>query len=291
MQLSLGPLQYFWPRQQVLAFYAQALEWPVDIVYLGETVCSKRRELRTRDWIDLAAQVADGGKQVVLSSLALLEAESELGALQRLVDNGRFGIEANDMSAVQLCRERGLPFVCGPSVNVYNARDLQLLREDGLRRLVLGVEQGRRLLDELRTATAAGGQDMPELEVIGWGRLPLAYSARCFTARAHDVPKDQCGFRCIEHPEGMPLDTREGQPLLRINGIQVLSHAVVDMAPELPGLREAGVDIVRLYPQPNGMEAVVTRFADALAAAAPPPRVGARNGYWFDEAGMEPAVG
>ncbi|MBS0465483.1 MAG: U32 family peptidase [Proteobacteria bacterium] len=290
MRLSLGPLQYFWPRQQVLEFYAQALDWPVDIVYLGETVCSKRRELRTRDWIELAGQIADGGKQVVLSTLALLEAESELGALQRLVENGRFLVEANDMSAVQLCRERGLPFVCGPSVNVYNARDLQLLREDGLCRLVLGVEQGRRLLDELRQCTAAGGQRMPELEVIAWGRLPLAYSARCFTARAHDVPKDQCGFRCIEHAQGMPLDTREGQPLLRINGIQILSHAVTDMAPELPSLQAAGVDILRLYPQPDGMQAVVARFHAALSAAEPPPRVGARNGYWFDEAGMEPVV-
>ncbi len=287
MRLSLGPLQYFWPRQRVLDFYAQVLDWPLDIVYLGETVCSKRRELRTGDWIELAGQVATSGREAVLSTLVLLEAESELGALQRLADNGRFRVEANDMSAVQVCRERGLPFVCGPAVNVYNARDLELLREDGLCRLVLGVEQGQRLVDELRAATRAGGQDMPELEITAWGRLPLAYSARCFTARAHDVPKDQCGFRCIEHPEGMPLDTREGQPFLRINGIQIQGHAITDMAPELPELQAAGIDILRLYPQPEGMADVVARFRRALASGAPPPRVGARNGYWRDTAGME----
>ena len=49
MKLSLGPLQYFWPRERTLAFYREAIHWPVDIVYLGETVCSKRRELRTAD--------------------------------------------------------------------------------------------------------------------------------------------------------------------------------------------------------------------------------------------------
>ena len=58
MKLSLGPLQYFWPREQTLAFYREAVEWPLDIIYLGETVCSKRRELATRDWIDLATELA-----------------------------------------------------------------------------------------------------------------------------------------------------------------------------------------------------------------------------------------
>ncbi|HOZ06082.1 MAG TPA: U32 family peptidase, partial [Arenimonas sp.] len=78
MKLSLGPLQYFWSRERTLAFYQEAAQWPVDIIYLGETVCSKRRELTTRDWIALAEELAAHGKQVVLSSLALIEAESEL---------------------------------------------------------------------------------------------------------------------------------------------------------------------------------------------------------------------
>ena len=82
MRLTLGPLQYFWPRDRVLEFYRVAATWPVDVIYLGETVCSKRRELATRDWIALAHEIADSGREVVLSSLALLEAESELAALR-----------------------------------------------------------------------------------------------------------------------------------------------------------------------------------------------------------------
>ena len=39
------------------------------------------------------------------------------------------------MSAVQLLRERGLRFVGGPSLNVYNHEALRLLMEDGLERL------------------------------------------------------------------------------------------------------------------------------------------------------------
>jgi collagenase-like PrtC family protease len=286
MKLSLGPLQYFWPRERTLAFYREAMHWPVDTIYLGETVCSKRREIGTREWIALADEIAETGKDVVLSSLALIEAESELGVLARLVALGRFWIEANDLSAVQLCRSAGLPFVAGPTLNIYNQRALAMLVEDGLRRWVPGVEQGHTLISELRDAMAEEGGVMPELEVIAWGRLPLAFSARCFTARALDVPKDQCGFRCIDYPDGMPLATREGRPFLRINGIQVQGEEVIDLAPEWEQLRALGVDILRLYPQADGMQEVVARFDALRRTHEIPARIGARNGYWYGEAGM-----
>lgn len=291
MKLSLGPLQYFWPRERTLAFYREAIRWPVDIVYLGENVCSKRRELRTVDWLSLAEELAASGKQVVLSTLALIEAESELSVLERQVSHGGFWIEANDLSAVQLCRERGRPFVAGPSVNVYNHRALAMLVEDGLRRWVPGVEQGRTLIGELRDAFVVDGGAMPELEVVAWGRLPLSFSARCFTARTLDVPKDQCGFRCIDYPDGMPLATREGRPFLRINGISVQSEETTDLGPELPELRALGVDILRLYPQAEGMAEVANHFDRARHAPAPPPRIGHRNGYWHGEAGMRVPAG
>ena len=131
MKLSLGPLQYFWPRERTLAFYREAATWPLDVIYLGETVCSKRRELGTRDWIALAEELAGEGREVVLSSLALVEAESELNAVLRMLDHGGFLIEANDLTTVQLCRERGLPFVAGPTLNVYNHRALALLVDQG----------------------------------------------------------------------------------------------------------------------------------------------------------------
>ena len=289
MKLSLGPLQYFWPRERTLAFYREATRWPVDIIYLGETVCSKRRELGTRDWIALGAELTESGKQVVLSSLALIEAESELGVLRRLIDEGGCWIEANDLSAVQLCRERGVPFVAGPTLNVYNHRALAMLIEDGLRRWVPGVEQGHTLLRELRHAVGADGGSMPELELIAFGRLPLSYSARCFTARALDVTKDQCGFRCIDYPDGLPLATREGKSFLRINGIQIQGEEVTDLGPELPALRELGVDILRLYPQAEGMADVVAHFHRARRSPVAPSRIGARNGYWHGEPGMRPA--
>jgi collagenase-like PrtC family protease len=283
MRLTLGPLQYFWPRERTLAFYRAAAAWPLDVIYLGETVCSKRRELGTRDWVALAHELADAGREVVLSSLALLEAESELASLRRLVENGRCQVEANDVSAVQLLRERGLPFVGGPSLNVYNHETLRLLQEDGLTRLVLGVEQGRAQIEEFR----ATGLALPELEIAVWGRLPLAYSARCFTARALDLAKDECGFRCIDYPDGLPLASRDGEPFLTINGISVQTAGCFDLGPELADIHSAGIGLCRVYPQAEGTADVVTRFRQALDAGVPAERHGAENGYWHGTPGME----
>ena len=283
MRLTLGPLQYLWPREQVFAFYREVATWPLDVIYLGENVCSKRRELTTRDWIELAHELAAGGREVVLSSLALLEAESELASLRRLVENGRCRVEANDMAAVQLLRERGLRFVGGPSLNVYNHQALRLLCEDGLERLVLGVEQGQAVLAEFR----ASGLPLPEIEVAVWGRLPLSYSARCFTARALDLAKDDCGFRCIDYPDGLPLASRDGAPFLTINGISVQTAGHCDLGPELMQLRAAGIDLARIYPQAEGTAEVVARFRRAIDAGTAAARHGDENGYWYGAAGMQ----
>ena len=96
------------------------------------------------------------------------------------------------------------------------------------------------VIEELR----AHAEPMPEIEVAGWGRLPLAYSARCFTARALDLAKDDCGFRCIDYPDGLPLTSRDGRPFLTINGIQVQTAGQCDLGPELAELRAAGSTVI-----------------------------------------------
>jgi collagenase-like PrtC family protease len=102
MKLSLGPVLFFWSGEKLSEFYQQMSQTSVDIIYMGETVCSKRRSFNFEQWFDLAKTVVSEGKQVVLSTLALIEAESELKTLRRFCDNGEFIIEANDMAAVQL---------------------------------------------------------------------------------------------------------------------------------------------------------------------------------------------
>ena len=294
MKLSLGPLQYFWPREQVLAFYAEAADWPLETVYLGEVVCPKRRELRPGDWLEIAGRLQAAGKEVVLSSLALLEAGSELGALRKLCRNGRFLVEANDMAAVGILGQCGLPFVGGPTLNIYNQRTLSVLRAQGMTRWVLPFELSGATAADL---VAAADADCP-CEVFAWGRIPLAWSARCYTARAEDKPKDHCDLACLADPDGRLLRTREGEPFLALNGIQTQSALTQDLAPWLDELRAAGVAFLRLSPQSQGMAEVVSHFnrlcregddrgaLDALAALAP---VGTCDGYWRGAPGMERA--
>ena len=121
MKYSLGPVLYYWPKETLEDFYQQAANSSADTIYLGEAVCSKRRATKVGDWIEMAKALAGSGKQVVLSTLALVQASSELGELKRYVANGEFLIEASDLGVVNLCAERKLPFVAGHALNCYNA--------------------------------------------------------------------------------------------------------------------------------------------------------------------------
>ncbi len=290
MKLSLGPVQYYWSREDLQDFYRQVAQMPVDIVYLGETVCSKRRLFRFDDWMETGRMLRDAGKQVVLSTLSLLEAESELKTLRRICANGEFLVEANDMAAVQLLSAADLPFVAGPTVNIYNAATLRVLAEQGLTRWVPAVELDKNTLEAVI-------EELPpqvETELFAWGRMPLAMSARCYTARAYDLPKDDCQYRCLDHADGLTLRTREGEPFLGINGIQTQSALTCNLLPEINAIRQTGIDVLRLSPQSQHMGRIVQAFSEALQEGKVLSDldlqrlmpVGSCDGYWHGEAGM-----
>lgn len=286
-RLALGPLLYYWDPDQVRAFYAAAARWPVDIVYLGEVVCAKRRALRLEDWLGIARELAAAGKEVVLSTLALIEAESELLTLRRIADNGEFAVEANDWAAVHVLGGRQ-GFVAGPHLNVYNGETLALLAEQGAARWVMPVELPRETLAALQAQRPAGMQT----EVFAFGRLPLAFSARCFTARAHNLSKDDCQLRCGDYLDGLTLEAQDGQPFLAINGIQTQSATTTDLLAAVPDMLALGVDVVRLSPQSRHMDPVVRAFRAALDGAADAGLAGLTvgppcNGYWYGRAGMD----
>ncbi len=289
LRLSLGPVLYYWSRDALFDFYAEVAELPVDVVYLGETVCSKRRSLRLEDWLTIAERLTAAGKQAVLSSLALIEAESELKYLRRLCASGEYWVEANDMGAVQLMR--GRPFVSGPTVNVYNPRTLRVLAEHGLRRWVLPVELSRDALADMQAERPPG----VETEILGWGHLPLTLSARCFTARSHNLPKDACEFRCLDDPGGRLMSTQEDEPFLIVNGIQTLSARPQNLVGELERIRELGIDLLRVSPQAEHTGRIVDIFHrrldgalstdEALSALQRFAPLGTCDGYWHGQPG------
>ena len=291
MRLAMGPVLYFWDRERLLDFYRELAQTPVDIVYLGETVCSKRRSLRFPDWLEIGRMLADHGKEVVLSTLTLVEAESETAQIARVCRNGDFMVEANDAAALDVLTDNGVPFVGGIGLNIYNARTLSWLRRAGLVRWVPPVEMSGEQIGRIVDEAVTSGEK-PEVELFAFGRMPLAYSARCFTARAHGLGKDECGFVCGNYPDGMAADTQEGRPLFTLNGIQTQSAAVVNLLPLWREARESGVDVLRLSPLSGGMAEILRRMREALDSGRtpePPDIPGAMqcNGYWYGRAGLE----
>ncbi|WP_043531376.1 U32 family peptidase [Litchfieldella xinjiangensis] len=292
LELTLGPVAFYWTRDRYADFYAQAGEWPIETVYLGETVCSRRRDMKLDDWRDIARSLTERGKRVVLSSQTLIESEADLRGLRKVCDNGDFMVEANDHSAVRLLADAGVPFVAGPAINLYNAAALGVMAKAGMQRWVMPVEMARDALANLLTARDAAGLDAP-CEVFAYGHLPLAWSARCFTARRHGLPKDRCQFVCQQYPEGLPLCAQDApDEVFTLNGIQTLSGACQDLRHEVPEMQRMGVAAARLSPRAEGMSEVVAAFDRArrgeLAERDPLAltEVGC-DGYWHGQAGMK----
>ena len=195
------------------------------------------------------------------------------------------------MAAVQMAADR-VPFVAGPHLNLYNCESLALMHQAGARRWVMPVELSRDTLRLLLDGAPAGLQS----EVLAYGRLPLAFSARCFTARNEGLPKDDCQLRCGDHADGLLMRSQEDQAFLAINGIQTQSATTSCLLDALPQMAEMGVDVVRLSPQSRHMAEVVEIFSRLLNGEVTVESGVERlntiatgqlsNGYWYAGSGM-----
>jgi len=294
-KLTLGPLLFNWPAEQVGEFYSRIAELaPVDTVCLGEVVCPKREPLLGETLAAAAAELANAGKEIIWSSYGLIADDKEMAATRDLADSCDGLVEANDITALPLLQGRS--HAIGPLINVYNEGTLQWLAARGATRVCLPPELRREAIAQL--AESAGET---ELEIQVFGRMPLALSARCYHARAHGLHKDGCQYVCDKDPDGMPVDTLDGEEFLAVNGVQTLSHSIVELSAEVDDLLAMGISRFRLSPHHIDMAAIAhvwrglldgnrdlpraRRIIQAVAAFAPPS-----NGYFYGRPGAELVV-
>ncbi len=292
LKLSLGAPQYYWSRQTYFDFYEAMAATAVDIVYLGETVCSRRKELRLQDWLDIAELMRASGKEAVLSTQVLLESGVEVSTMHKVTANTDWPVEAGDMGAVQRVASKR-PFTGGMHLNIYNLPTLQWLASLGATRWVAPLE----MKHEDLAALIQNGPQALQTEVFAYGRMPLAFSARCFTARQRNLPKDDCQFSCLDHPDGLMLKTRESEEFLVLNGIQTQSARVHNLIDELPRMQRMGVAVARISPQSQHMTEVVALFDAVRKGQLSGPEARAQlqplmpdqscNGYWHGRPGLE----
>ncbi len=269
-KLTLGPILFNWSAEEKRDFYLRvADEAPVDVVCLGEVVCSKRSVLFD-PYLDEARQRLErAGKTVVHSTLALIMSERELDGVRAIAAAPDLVVEANDVSCAALLA--GRPHIIGPFVNVYNEGTLDYLARRGAIRVSLPAELPARSVAALcRAGTGV------ELEVQVFGRLPLAISARCYHARAHQFHKDSCNYVCDGDADGMVLETVDEMPFLAVNGTQTLSYTVCNLIRELGELVEMGVGSFRLWPHALDIVAVARVFRDVLDGKEEAERASAR---------------
>ncbi len=256
-KLSLGPVLFNWEVDAWRDFYARiADEAPVDTVHVGEVVCSKRTPFFLPHMPEVIERLRRGGKEVVLSSLALVSSEREAASVKSLAIDDQTPIEANDIGHLTLLE--GRPHHLGPFINIYNEGTLNFLAAKGATRACLPPE-----LPAVSIARIARAASVP-LEVVVFGRLPLSISARCFHARAFRLHKDGCQFVCNQDPAGMEVETLDAEPFLVANGTQILSHSCANLIAELAWLQSHGVRRFRLLPLPIDMVAVTQIFRDVL---------------------------
>lgn len=288
-KLTLGPVLFNWQPGKWRDFYFRiADEAAIDTVCVGEVVCSKRTPLFEDVLPEVIERLASAGKEVILSSLALIMSEAELEDATLLASCGRFMIEANDISVASMLA--GQDFAVGPLINVYNESTLAILERLGATRVCLPAEIPVERLSPLAAAAQA------DLEVQVFGRLPLAISARCYTARVRNLAKDGCRFVCGEYPDGMEVETIDEMPFLSVNGTQTMSGSYVNLLAELRQLQTLGISRFRLSPQQVDMAGVariyrkmadggldVEEAADSLKKLCPNTEFA--NGYFHSKQG------
>lgn len=304
MKITLGPIPFLWEKDRILSFYKEISNTPVSVVYLGEVACSKR-PISGIDMLETIGRILqDAGKEVVISTLGLITNREELKFIETLCSLP-FAIEVNNAGTLNICsgidnrsgkmpdkRASGKPLIGGPHLSVYNAPTAKFLIDSGVQRIVFMPELNKKAIESISLSIPS-----IEKEIIVFGNLPLAFSWRCYTARALDLSKANCAIACKNYPDGMPLETMDGMSIFNINGTQLMSGKKVCMIEQLDILEGLGIEYLRIIPQAENTPDIIDIFNKVIEGVLTYPIAietlkryapeGISNGWFYGEPGWE----
>jgi len=294
VKLNIGPNLFNWSPEIWRDFYFKiADEAPIDNVFLGEVICSKRAPLFYPVLEQVVERLEKANKKVIFSTLAEVTSNIDRRLMNKQTADKNIIVEANDISALQHLKDT--PHSIGSYINVYNEDSLEFFAKNGATSIALNPEMPKSAIKQL--SKCAKALDV-ELEVQIFGRIGLALSARCYHARAYDRTKDSCKFICDVDPDGMDLTTMEGQRFLSINGIQTMSYTYLNLVNEIDELLEFGINNLRISPHSKGTLKAAKTFRLLIDGKIDASEASTRlkeekidapfsNGFYHGEAGNE----
>lgn len=290
MELTLGPVLFDWNQDEFFRFYEEAAKMDVDRVYIGEVVCTRKLGFSHSDLKAIIKLLEDAGKKVTLSSLAVISNEDELEFTRKLLSYP-CSIEANDMAVFNMADPMKREVFAGPHITAYNAPTIEFLKSIGVKRVTFPVELSKESFEYSMRQTDIFG------EVFAHGKVPLAFSWRCYTSRAFGLTKTSCKHHCMKYPDGMDLKTVDGEPIFSVNGTSILSADTYTLIEFVDSLREAGAGALRISPQYRHTGKIVEVFRarmngtidnkEALAELKAVTEGGFSNGWYLGKAGKD----
>ena len=289
MELTLGPALFNWKKEEFLRFYQSVADSPVDTVYIGEVICTKRRGLSVRDIEEIADALSKKGKKVILSTPAIVAGREELDYIEAILALP-YPVEANDMSVLNLAE--GKEVVAGPHIEVYNHVAVEFLMCCGVKRITFPVELPAETVRDCIEKTSIFG------EIVAHGKLPLAFSWRCYTLRAEGLKRKDCRNQCSQWPEGMEIKTLNGERVFNINGTSILSAKPLSLVELICQIRAMGIKALRIYPHHSHTPHTLRIYKDAIEGNLSPEEAMAElrdlyggeefvNGWFFGGAGKD----
>jgi collagenase-like PrtC family protease len=255
--ITLGPMLFNWPEQKKLNFYKMiAQETDVDVVYIGEVICQKRFACWGKIYDQIVNLLISSGKEVIISSLALINTDEEIKIIHDYVQNTNLVIEANDISVMNIIGDH--KYCLGPYINIYNEDALEFYADHNVSHITFSPELPQKSVETL-TSTR-----LTEYEIGVFGRMPLAISARCAHARIYKQTKKNCRYVCEKDLNGLTVSTLDDQPFLSINGLQTMSYSYCNMLSEIDYFQKIGINRFRLYPHDYDMPTIIKIYRDVI---------------------------